>query len=538
MAVQIAARAPIGIQRRMMEIGRIRFGDVVAGRGSRPRALDKFRLTSASKEVLEAAAAIYGAAKAVREWKDAPNPGTFELYTDSSELDVILPPVQSSLDGSATYPWSQAWELWDGPTCARRCDGEIAMVPKGRGLTEVGCICEEQRGQQGFCEIRTRISVMLPRLPGLGLWRMDTGGLNAAAYLPGTLQLLTMAAARGKYLPCKLRLEHRSSKRPNDQGQLETHRFVVPVLDPGITPGELMALTGPETLNVERLGTTEKPQLPAPAERPTEALEKPTADLGPRTPLPAAAPIEVTEDEPADPPAPPSGGDDTWMKAIHAIGREKGLDHEGIRLAAAGFFGEAVFPADRSLADLNPLERGRLRKALDDMKPVGNQQPQQVTTAPHSPESQADGSAPAAAPQAAEVLAASAAGDASGDSPDAGASGEPLGAAPAPDAPIQQLAPISSSPPGADAARVDTADPDPEVEAAVWGAAVAHGIVAADAGVDGWQAIDALATRVFGIDAGVVLRSQWIELAAQISAGIHDPAPARPRRASTPKEST
>lgn len=524
MTIQTAARAPIGIQRRMMEIGRIRFGDVVAGRGSRPRALDKFRLTSASKEVLEAAAAVYGAAKPVREWKDAPNPGMWELYTDSSSLDVILPPVQSALDGSSTYPWSQAWELWDGPTCARRCDGEIAMVPKGRGLSEVACICEDARGQEGFCEIRTRISVMLPQLPGLGLWRMDTGGLNAAAYLPGTLQLLAMAAARGRYLPCKLRLEHRSSKRPNDKGEIETHRFVVPVLDPGITPGELMALTGPETLNVPRIGNGDKPQLPEPAERPVATLEKPSADLGPRTPLPAAAPLEAPDDEPADPHAPPSGGDDTWMKAIHAIGREKGLDHEGIRLVAAGFFGETVFPPDRSLTDLNPLERGKLRKTLDDMRPVSIEQPQQVAEDPGPRDSQADGSAPAAAATASDGLATSDAEEQSGD-----------GATRAPDAPIQRVAP-AASPPGSPAPP-DTADADPVVEAAVWGAAVAHGIVGADAGVDGWEQIDAIAARVFGIDAGVVLRSQWIELAAQISAGVHDPTPPRPRRASAAKES-
>jgi hypothetical protein len=513
--IQTASRAPIGIQRRMMEVGRIRFGDVVAGREGKkpyPRALDKFRLTSASRAVLEAAAAIYGAAKPVREWKDAPNPGMWELYTDSAELDIILPPVSSSLDGSATYPYSQAWELWDGPTCARRCDGETAMVPKGRGLVEVACLCDpERRGQPGSCEIRTRISVMLPQLPGLGLWRMDTGGMNAAAYLPGTLQLLAMAAARGRYLPCKLRLEHRSSKRPNDKGEIETHRFVVPVLDPGITPGELMAMTGPETMNVPQIGNGDKPQLPAPAERPAQPLEKPTGDLGPRTPLPSSAPLSAPdEDQPPDPHAAPADGD-PWMKAIHAIGREKGLDHDGIRHVAAGFFGEAVFPADRSLTDLNPLERGKLRKALDDMKPANEQ-----------------------AVEARQNV--SAAVDASGDSPDAGASAEPIG--PAPDAPIQQLAPAASSPPGDDVARADTADPDPAIEKALWEVSVAHRLIAADAGVAGWDVIDALAERVFAKDRGVILRSELTELAAQIAAGVHDPTPARPRRATAPKEST
>ncbi len=527
MTIQTASgRAPIGIQRRMMEIGRIRFGDVVAGRGSRPRALDKFRLTSASKEVLEAAAAIYGAAKPVREWKDAPNPGTFELYTDSSELDVVLPPVQSALDGSATYPYSQAWELWDGPTCARRCDGEVAVVPSRGALLEKACICQDNRGAEGFCEIRTRISVMLPRLPGLGLWRMDTSGMYAAAYLPGTLQLLAMAAARGRYLPCKLRLEHRSSKRPDAEGKVETHRFVVPVLDPGITPGELMAMTGPETVNVPQIGNGDKPQLPEPTERTEAPLEKPSAELGPRPALPAAAPLAAPDEEaPADPATPAAAGEDTWMKAIHAIGREKGLDHDGIRLVAAGFFGEAVFPADRSLTDLNPLERGKLRKALDDMKPA-TEQPQQVTTGPGgSQDSQADGSAPAAASKAEGGLATPAAEGASEDDTAA-------------DAPIQSSA-APASPPDVAA---ESTDPDLEVERAVWTAALAHGIVTDPSDADaGWAAIDDVASSALGQEAAELSPDQWREFAIRTAAGEFDPpppTPARPRRASAPKEST
>lgn len=498
MTIQTASgRAPIGIQRRMMEIGRIRFGDVVAGRGSRPRALDKFRLTSASREVLEAAAAIYGAAKPVREWKDAPNPGTFELYTDSTELDVVLPPVQSALDGSATYPYSQAWELWDGPTCARRCDGEVAVVPKGRALADVACICQEQRGTgPTFCEIRTRISVMLPQLPGLGLWRMDTGGMYAAAYLPGTLQLLAMAAARGRYLPCKLRLEHRSSKRPNDKGEIETHRFVVPVLDPGITPGELMAMTGPETVNVPQIGNGEKPALPPPAERPAAPLEKEGASLGARTPLPTSAPLTAPdEDEPPDPPAAATGGEDAWMKAIHAIGREKGLDHDGIRLVATGFFGADVFPADRSLTDLNPLERGKLRKALDDMKPAANEQQPQGTESRDAARGGGTPPLPAAADQPVpEVF---------------------------PDSPPVRLPPAP-------------ADPELAVERAVYTAAQSHGIVTP--GMDAtaaWAAIDDVASSAFNKEAAELSPDEWREFAVRTSAGEWDaPAepPARPRK--------
>jgi hypothetical protein len=109
----------IGVQRRMMELGRIRLGDK-ADSGA-PRKLSKFRLTSASRALLEAAAELYGGT--VQDWQGAPDDGYFELYTDTDTLDIILPPVFSDRDGSPTLPYSQAYELWSGGGCQRRCDG-------------------------------------------------------------------------------------------------------------------------------------------------------------------------------------------------------------------------------------------------------------------------------------------------------------------------------------------------------------------------------------------------------------------------------
>jgi hypothetical protein len=511
----------VGVQRRLALVGRLRYGEAVPNKDpkkrSYPRALSKWRLTSASQELLEAAREIYGGK--VRPWEGAPDEGFFELYTDSAELDVVLPPVYSAEDGTPTYPYMQAFELWQGATLERRCDGETATLPKGRSLADHPCVCRAAGLEPGrdktACAVVTRVTVMLPRLPGLGVWRMDSHGWTVATQLPGTLDLLSRAAAQRRFVPATLRLEQRSRKVRGDDGKVETNRFIVPVLDLGVTPAQLMAAIGADTWNVPQLPAS-KPELlagPAPAEG---GHTRPQPEWGEEAPLDEQAPVNEQpgegeraiagrDPEPATTPPPADG--DPWMRAIHAIGREKGLDHDGIRLVAAGFFGEAVFPADRSLTDLNPLERGRLRKALDDMKP---------------------------AEQAAGGLATPAAVDASGKGPDAGASG--AGDSLAPDSPIERVAP-AASPPGSPAPP-DTADPDPAVEAAVWGAAVAHGIVAADAGVAGWEAIDAIAEKVFNKDRSVILRSELTELAAQIAAGIHDPTPARPRRTSAPKEST
>lgn len=50
---------PIDVQRRLVELGRIRLGQKAPGKGN-PQRLETFRLTSASRSLLEAAAAIYG----------------------------------------------------------------------------------------------------------------------------------------------------------------------------------------------------------------------------------------------------------------------------------------------------------------------------------------------------------------------------------------------------------------------------------------------------------------------------------------------
>lgn len=217
----------IGVQRRMAELGRIRLGD--KGDKGQPQKLTKFRLTSASRQLLEAAASLYGGT--VTEWPGAPDEGYWQLYTEADRLDIILPPVFSDRDGSPSAPYSQFFELWSGGGCQRRCDGVTEM------LSGKPCLCEAGERE---CKITTRLSVILPQVPGLGVWRLESHGWNAASVLPGTLDVLMMAAAEQQFIPAVLRLEQRSSKA---NGQ--TRRFVVPVVDlPTVTVGELVGNVG------------------------------------------------------------------------------------------------------------------------------------------------------------------------------------------------------------------------------------------------------------------------------------------------------
>lgn len=265
----------VQLQRRMMELGRCRLGQ--KGTKGEPKKLDTFRWTSASRDLLEAIAAKDGGT--VQEWKDAPDDGYFELVSDSGEIDIIIPPVFSQADGSPTTAYSQWFELWSAGGCQRRCDGQT------EALTGKPCLCAAKVEQEGEdareCKITTRFSFMRPDIPGLGVWRLDSHGWNAATELGGTLEVLMMAAAEHKFIPARLRIEHRSRKM---QGQ--TRRFVVPVVDlPGVTVQQLAAGEAPTVLNAPSV-SRERPALPSGPAPAGERLETASPPLGEQPPLP------------------------------------------------------------------------------------------------------------------------------------------------------------------------------------------------------------------------------------------------------------
>lgn len=201
----------LDIQRRFHEVGRIRAG-AKSERGA-PSKLDKWRLTSANRAALDAAADVYGGT--VREWAGAPTPGQWELFTEADTLETVIPP--------RAEPYSLWYESWTGGGCDRRCDGEQDSISGGP------CRCNPDARA---CKPTLRVSVMLTQVPGLGVWRFESHGWNAAAELPTMLDLLAFGAEGGQFVPAVLRLEQRVSKKGG-----ETRRFCVPVIDIGYTPG-------------------------------------------------------------------------------------------------------------------------------------------------------------------------------------------------------------------------------------------------------------------------------------------------------------
>jgi len=207
----------IDLQRRLTEAGRIRLGD--KGPKGAPRKLETFRLTSSDRLLLDRVAALYGGQ--VSRW-DA-MPGQYEITTEATTLDVIVPP--------SSMAFSQWLEMWSGGGCVKRCDGIWNTV------ADAPCSCDPEKRD---CKPHTRLSVILRDLPSIGVWRLDTQGFYAATELLGAVELIQTIGNAGTMLPARLRLETRTVKRPGEG----TKRFVVPILDVAQTLPELMATTG------------------------------------------------------------------------------------------------------------------------------------------------------------------------------------------------------------------------------------------------------------------------------------------------------
>lgn len=226
--------AVLDIQRRGQQIGRIRIGQQVAtGKKDsdghdkmRPARLDTFRFTTASKTSADAIAVLYGGT--VREWQ-----GQFEVITGKSEIGVTVPPRDQVI--------SQHYEMWTAGGCQRRCDSQREQISGGpckcphaddpsddaavaRAARERADLAAQNPPQA--CKIVTRISVMIPDLPGLGVFRLDSGSYYAATEIGDSAALMQMARDKGIFLPAMLRIDHRIRVTGG-----QTKKYPVPVLE-------------------------------------------------------------------------------------------------------------------------------------------------------------------------------------------------------------------------------------------------------------------------------------------------------------------
>lgn len=204
----------LGLQRRIREVGRLRIGvqaDTRTGKRA-PKKLDRFRFTSGDRAVIEAAAGIYGGT--AQAWDNNGSP-QWEVISDATELRIALPPDPSDM------AWSQFYETWGAGFCQRRCDGVRDSI------RDKSCDCDPENRT---CKPTSRLSVLLPDIAGLGLWRLESHGYYAAVELAGAIDLIQQMAGAHAVIPARLRLEHREVRRLVNN-KPTVRKFAVPCID-------------------------------------------------------------------------------------------------------------------------------------------------------------------------------------------------------------------------------------------------------------------------------------------------------------------
>ena len=172
----------VTLQKRLHERGHIRIGQqVMSSNGKmRPAKLDRFRFTSRDSGAIDQVAQLYGGE--ARKW-DNNGSTQFEVFSDATELPVVIP---------TSMAFSQAFEQWAKGFCTHRCDGVRDTV------RDVPCDCNPEATD---CKITTRLSVILPEVPGLGTWRIESHGYYAAVELGGALELIESQVQKGVAAP-------------------------------------------------------------------------------------------------------------------------------------------------------------------------------------------------------------------------------------------------------------------------------------------------------------------------------------------------
>ncbi|MEU3907977.1 hypothetical protein AB0F20_29905 [Streptomyces goshikiensis] len=285
----------LNLQRQAAELGRLRTGwSVPTDKGrNRPVKSETWIVSSHDRTRVQAAADLWGGT--VERWSpQGNNPDQWRVITEAQSIEALFPPGD---------PLSQYNEKWGGGGCERRCDG---ITEK---LSKKPCICLDRHGENWYllgptqvCRATSRISVILPDLPGIGVWRAETHGFYAANEWPGVVDMVVSGTGGRGVIPVGMRIEQRQRLAEG-----KTKKFPVVVVEvratvrqalTGTIPGSELSPLPPAHLAIEPTGR----------DYAAEARKAPTADAAVAVYREAEAAGDMT---------------DTLKAELIAIGKEK-----------------------------------------------------------------------------------------------------------------------------------------------------------------------------------------------------------------------
>ncbi|MEV4437518.1 hypothetical protein AB0K09_00625 [Streptomyces sp. NPDC049577] len=224
----------VTMKRQAAELGRIRTGysrpNPDPDKRPIPVRSETFVFSSHSRDYVAAAAELWGGE--VEQWTPQNQKiAQYRVISRAKEIRAILP---------AGDPLSQAYEMWSGGGCSRRCDGETER------LSGQPCLCLarygpewHERSPREVCRPTSRIAVMLPDLPDLGVWRLESKSFYAADAMAGGVDIVLQATEGRSLMPVRMWIEQRSVVRHG-----ETKTFPVVMVVPSL-PQLRHALAGP-----------------------------------------------------------------------------------------------------------------------------------------------------------------------------------------------------------------------------------------------------------------------------------------------------
>lgn len=239
----------ITLQRTVRELGRLRAGLMQATKSGRqaPTASRNWILTSPNREYLDVAATLWGGR--VEPWQpQGAGAAQFRVVTSAPTIDAILPPGD---------PLSQSYEIWTRGGCQRRCNGEREILGnKGAGQP---CACRTEYGddfhkipaidpntkQPLRCQMMTRLSVFLPELPDIGIWRVESKGFWAATHITSYVDLIKGQVGPSAMVPVRLGIEPRTRVRDGKTSQFVE---IVVSLRSAASFGQILA--SPEVISI------------------------------------------------------------------------------------------------------------------------------------------------------------------------------------------------------------------------------------------------------------------------------------------------